>query len=71
VLGLIGATLEPLYGFRSLLRFKRKFSPVLEPMHLVVPDPVALPAVALAVARCYLPGITVTQATRLVGSHRS
>jgi lysylphosphatidylglycerol synthetase-like protein (DUF2156 family) len=70
VLGLIGATLEPLYGFRSLLRFKRKFSPVLESMHLVVPDPVALPAVGLAVARCYLPGITVTQATRLVGSHR-
>jgi phosphatidylglycerol lysyltransferase len=70
VLRLVGTMLEPVYGFRSLLRFKRKFSPSLAPMHLVVPDPVALPAIGLAIARCYLPTLTVTQARRVLGSRR-
>jgi len=70
VLRLMGTMLEPVYGFRSLLRFKRKFSPLLAPMHLVVPDPVALPAIGLAIARCYLPTLTVTQARRVLGSRR-
>ncbi|CAN5529683.1 DUF2156 domain-containing protein [soil metagenome] len=64
VLGLVARTLEPLYGFRSLLRFKRKFSPELSPMHLVYRDPVQLPGIGLAIARCYLPTMTLTQATR-------
>lgn len=70
VLAVVGSMLEPVYGFRSLLRFKRKFSSVLEPMHLVYPDPVALPAIGLAIARCYLPGLTVAQASRVFGSRR-
>ncbi len=70
VLDLVGRTLEPVYGFRSLLRFKRKFSPALESMHLVVPDPVALPAIGFAIARCYLPALTVAQATRMLASRR-
>jgi lysylphosphatidylglycerol synthetase-like protein (DUF2156 family) len=70
VLALVGTMLEPVYGFRSLLRFKRKFSPALEPMHLVVPDPVALPAVGVAIARCYLPTLTVAQATRALAPRR-
>ncbi|THG34984.1 DUF2156 domain-containing protein [Glaciibacter flavus] len=59
VLDLLARTLEPLYGFRSLLRFKKKFSPALEPLHLVYRDPVTLPAIGMAVARCYLPTLTV------------
>jgi phosphatidylglycerol lysyltransferase len=70
VLGLVGTMLEPVYGFRSLLRFKRKFSPVLQTMYLVCPDPVALPGIGLAIARCYLPTLTVAQATRALGSRR-
>jgi lysylphosphatidylglycerol synthetase-like protein (DUF2156 family) len=68
VLGLVARTLEPVYGFRSLLRFKRKFSPTLAPMHLVYRDPVQLPGIGLAIARCYLPTMTLAQATRALGS---
>ncbi len=68
VLGLVARTLEPLYGFRSLLRFKRKFAPALSPMHLVYRDPVQLPGIGLAIARCYLPTMTLRQATRALGS---
>jgi len=70
VLDVIGSMLEPAYGFRSLLRFKRKFSPVVRPLHLVVPDPVALPAIGLAIARCYLPSLTVAQASRALAPRR-
>jgi lysylphosphatidylglycerol synthetase-like protein (DUF2156 family) len=70
VLDVIGSMLEPAYGFRSLLRFKRKFSPVVRPLHLVVPDPVGLPAIGLAIARCYLPTITVSQAGRALAPRR-
>lgn len=61
MLDLLARTLEPLYGFRSLLRFKKKFSPSLEPLHLVYRDPVQLAAIGMAVARCYLPTLTVRQ----------
>jgi phosphatidylglycerol lysyltransferase len=39
------------YDFRNLFRWKRKFSPVFEDRYLVYPDPLALPRVALALAR--------------------
>jgi len=68
VLALVSRTLEPLYGFRSLLRFKRKFAPALAPLHLVYRDPVQLPGIGLAIARCYLPTMTLRQATRALGS---
>ena len=45
-------------------------APALESMHLVVPDPVALPAIGLAIARCYLPTLTMAQATKLLGPRR-
>ncbi|MDP9027040.1 MAG: DUF2156 domain-containing protein, partial [Actinomycetota bacterium] len=68
VLGLVARTLEPVYGFSSLLRFKRKFAPSLQPMHLVYRDPVQLPGIGLAIARCYLPTMTLAQASRALGS---
>jgi len=55
VLDQLAATLEPLYGFSSLHRFKLKFQPRSVPLYLVVPDPAALPLVGIALVRCYLP----------------
>ena len=67
VLRLVARMLEPAYGFSSLLRFKRKFAPTLDPMYLVYRDPVQLPGIGLAIARCYLPTMTLAQATRALG----
>jgi phosphatidylglycerol lysyltransferase len=67
VLGIISRTLEPVYGFRSLLRFKRKFAPTLDPMYMVYRDPLQLARIGAAIARCYLPTLTVRQATRILG----
>ncbi|PFG42966.1 lysylphosphatidylglycerol synthetase-like protein (DUF2156 family) [Isoptericola jiangsuensis] len=55
VLDQLASTLEPLYGFDSLHRFKLKFQPRDVPLSLVVPDPATLPLVGLALVRCYLP----------------
>jgi len=66
LLDLVGGVLEPVYGFRSLLRFKAKFGPDLHPLVLAYPDPVALPAIGIAVVRAYLPDLSVRQAVALV-----
>jgi phosphatidylglycerol lysyltransferase len=63
----VGRTLEPVYGFRSLLAFKLKFQPVCRPLYMVYPDPTALPAIGVAVTRAYLPDLTLRQAFHLVG----
>lgn len=68
VLRLVSRMLEPAYGFSSLLRFKRKFASRLDPMYLAYRDPVQLPGIGVAIARCYLPGMTVAQATRVLGN---
>lgn len=65
LLDLVGGVLEPVYGFRSLLRFKQKFGPELHPLVLAYPDPVALPAIGLAVVRAYLPDLSLRQAVAL------
>ncbi len=62
LLELVGGVLEPVYGFRSLLRFKQKFGPELHPLVLAYPDPVALPAIGIAVVRAYLPDLSLRQA---------
>ena len=67
-LDLVGTVLEPVYGFRSLLRFKAKFGPEFRPLVMALPDPVALPAIGLAVARAYLPGLSARQAITLLRS---
>ncbi len=63
----VAHTLEPVYGFGSLLAFKLKFQPVCRPLYLLYPDPTTLPAIAAAVTRAYLPDLTVRQALRLLG----
>ena len=59
ILEFLGNALEPVYGFRSLLAFKRKFQPEFLPLYMAYPDPVALPAIGLALARAYLPSASV------------
>lgn len=66
VLEVLGQTLEPVYGFRSLLAFKSKFQPRYDPMHMCFPDPVALPSIGNAVGRAYLPEVSFGQGVRLV-----
>lgn len=67
MLDTVGRALEPVYGFRSLLDFKAKFQPVYEPLWMSYPDPAALPAIAAAIGRCYLPHISAKQGSRLLG----
>lgn len=55
VLNWLGTSLEPVYGFRSLLAFKAKFGPRYEPLYMVYPDAAALPSIANAITRAYLP----------------
>jgi phosphatidylglycerol lysyltransferase len=66
VLSLVGRLLEPVYGFKSLLKFKTKFKPTADAMHLVFRDPVQLPAIGIAIARCYLPDVTLRDSMRLL-----
>lgn len=55
VLDQLGSMLEPLYGFTSLHRFKQKFNPRSEPLHLLFRDEGDLPRIGIALTRAYLP----------------
>ena len=55
----LGRRLEPVYGFRSLLRFKQKFQPSMEPVVLAYHDPITLPAIGSALTEAYLPGVSI------------
>ncbi|MFF5790634.1 bifunctional lysylphosphatidylglycerol flippase/synthetase MprF [Paeniglutamicibacter sp. NPDC012692] len=62
----LGAAMEPVYGFRSLHSFKEKFQPSHLPLFLLYPDAVALPRIGRAVARAYLPDVSVRQTAELL-----
>ena len=62
----IANTMEPVYGFRSLLHFKAKFQPLYQPLYLAYPDPAALGSIAAAIGRAYLPHLTSRQALYLL-----
>jgi lysylphosphatidylglycerol synthetase-like protein (DUF2156 family) len=66
----LAEALEPVYGFRSLLRFKAKFGPDLHPLVMAYPDPVALPTIGVAIVRTYLPGLSLRQAVAIVRERR-
>ena len=55
VLERIGGLIEPLYGFKSLHRFKQKFNPRSEPLFLLYRDEGDLPRIGIALTRAYLP----------------
>lgn len=65
VLDRVGAFLEPLYGFKSLAAFKSKFHPRHESWYLCYRDELALPSIAVAVGRCYVPQMEVSQAVHV------
>jgi lysylphosphatidylglycerol synthetase-like protein (DUF2156 family) len=70
VLDRFGELLEPAYGFRSLLNFKRKFQPEFVTLWAVYPESSMLPSLGIALARCYLPHLTLAQAARMAGTLR-
>jgi lysylphosphatidylglycerol synthetase-like protein (DUF2156 family) len=61
-----GRALEPIYGFRSLLAFKAKFQPEYRPLYMAYLDSAALPAIATAIGRAYLPHLGASEALRLL-----
>ena len=67
LLEVIGRTMEPVYGFRSLLKFKAKFQPVYQPMFLCYPEAAVLPRIGLGISHAYLPNMTFGQAVRMMG----
>jgi phosphatidylglycerol lysyltransferase len=70
LLDMMASTMEPMYGFKSLLQFKAKFQPVYQPLYLTYPDPAALGAIAAAISRAYLPNLTSRQGLRLLAKVR-
>ncbi|MEO7122126.1 MAG: DUF2156 domain-containing protein, partial [Lacisediminihabitans sp.] len=68
LLAFLARTLEPVYGFASLMVFKQKFQPELRPLLMAYPDPLALPAIGFALARAYLPSMSLRQSIRFVRS---
>jgi lysylphosphatidylglycerol synthetase-like protein (DUF2156 family) len=66
LLDLLGRTLEPVYGFRSLLAFKAKFQPRHRPVYMVFPDAAALPTIGIAVGRAYLPHLSLEESGQLL-----
>ncbi len=66
----IARVLEPVYGFRSLQRFKEKFGARHEPLWLVVPTPLHLPRTARALAAAYVPGLRPRHLWALRQAHR-
>ena len=67
LLGVLGKTMEPVYGFRSLLKFKAKFQPVYRPMYMCYPEVAVLPRIGLGISHAYLPNMTFGQAVRMMG----
>ena len=53
--------LEPVYGFRSLHRFKEKFNPRYETMYLLFRDEADLTRIAAGLTRAFLPDATLRQ----------
>ncbi|RJQ77825.1 rhomboid family intramembrane serine protease [Pseudonocardiaceae bacterium YIM PH 21723] len=62
----VGAVMEPLYGFRSLLAFKAKFQPLYQPIYLTYPESVALPSIGTAVTNAYLPSMSIRERINLL-----
>ena len=66
LLDFLAKRLEPAYGFSSLMFFKAKFNPRYETLYMAYPDPVALPAIAIAVGRAYLPDVSARKALSML-----
>jgi phosphatidylglycerol lysyltransferase len=62
----IGNRLEPVYGFQSLFNFKRKFKPQFSPVYMAYPDSLSLPTIGLALARTYVPSMSMREGLKFV-----
>ncbi|MCZ4552730.1 hypothetical protein BH683_021790 [Williamsia sp. 1138] len=65
MLDMMGAAMEPFYGFRSLHAFKMKFQPRYEPVYMCFRDEGDLPRIGVALTRAYLPNATPGQMIKL------
>ncbi|WP_460864742.1 bifunctional lysylphosphatidylglycerol flippase/synthetase MprF [Rhodococcus aerolatus] len=70
LLDTMGRTLEPVYGFRSLLAFKAKFQPRYHPLYMIYPEVAALPRIGAALTHAYLPRLTAAQVFGMLRGHR-
>ena len=61
LLASLSTALEPVYGFRSLHRFKTKFNPRYEPIYLLYRDEGDLTRIAAGLTRAFLPDATLRQ----------
>lgn len=61
LLSSLSSALEPVYGFRSLHRFKTKFNPRYEPIYLLYRDEGDLTRIAAGLTRAFLPDATLRQ----------
>lgn len=68
ILEATGQALEPIYGFRSLARFKSHFQPEYRALYMYYQDTLQLPAIGRALAEAYLPGLTMRHRMRLLRS---
>jgi lysylphosphatidylglycerol synthetase-like protein (DUF2156 family) len=62
----LGASLEPVYGFRSLHAFKSKFQPRLSPLYMVFRDEADLPRIGIAITKAYLPDASLGEMLSVV-----
>lgn len=63
ILSRLGGMLEPVYGFRSLHQFKKKFNPRYEPIYLLYRDEGDLARIGSGLTRAFLPDATLRQLT--------
>lgn len=61
LLGQLGGSLEPVYGFSSLHKFKQKFNPRYEPIYLLYRDEGDLTRIGAGLTRAFLPDATLRQ----------
>lgn len=61
LMGRLADSLEPVYGFKSLHNFKRKFNPRYEPIYLLYRDEGDLARIGAALTRAFLPDATLLQ----------
>lgn len=61
LLSRMGGMLEPVYGFRSLHRFKKKFNPRYEPIYLLYRDEGDLARIGGGLTKAFLPDATLRQ----------
>ena len=66
ILDRAGASIEPLYGFRSLAASKYKFHPAHNGWYMLYEDEMSLASIGLAVVNCYLPNMKTSDVTATV-----